>query len=279
MRTLKPYLQSILRRVGLYHRLRASSIYDLYWRLADRSLLDDRRREVEFYRRLLTGFGQGNLIFDIGANYGSKTSIFLSLGARVVSVEPDDVNQAILREMFLRHRLTPKPVIIVAKAVSDKSTVETMWINAPGSAKNSLSQKWVETLKGDEKRFGHSVDFARQKEIQTTTLEELVVTHGLPFFVKIDVEGYELNVLRGMKRPVPYLSFEVNLPEFRPEGLRCLEVLKLLASDGKFNYAVDCRDGLVLREWLDAVEFSRVLNECTDKSIEVFWKSTISTTI
>jgi FkbM family methyltransferase len=177
VQTLKPYLQTALKRVGLYQRLRASYIYDLYWRIADRSLIEDRRREVDFYRNLLIGFEQGNLIFDIGANYGAKTSIFLSLGARVVAVEPDDVNQAILREMFLRYRFTPKPVVLVDQAVSDKSMVDTMWIDEPGSAKNSFSQKWVETLKADEKRFGHRLNFARQKEVQATTLEELVTTH------------------------------------------------------------------------------------------------------
>jgi hypothetical protein len=78
---------------------------------------------------------------------------------------------------------------------------------------------------------------------------------------------------------VPYLSFEVNLPEFRPEGLECVKLLGCLATDGKFNYAVDCRNGLVLREWLDASEFSRVLSECTDESIEVFWKTSMSTGI
>src|SRR4029453_18235955 len=102
----------------------------------------------------------------------------------------------------------------------------TLWIDEPGSAKNSLSRKWVETLKGDEARFGHRLEFARQKKVQTTTLDELTISYGLPFFVKIDVEGYEPSVLRGMKRPVPFLSFEVNFPEFRAEGFECVELLR-----------------------------------------------------
>jgi len=93
--------------------------------------------------------------------------------------------------------------------------------------------------------------------------------------VKIDVEGHELSALRGLNRPVPYLSFEVNLPEFRPEGLQCLQVLAELAHTGRFNYASDCARGLRLTEWLPADEFCAVLERCSEPSIEVFW-STVS---
>jgi FkbM family methyltransferase len=229
---LKPRLQELLRRHGLYHRLKASPFYDLYWSLADSSLVRDRRRELYFYRVLLGGFRRGDLIFDIGANQGLKTDIFVRLGARVVAVEPDEVNRRILEERFLRYRLFPKRVVIVQKAVSDKATIDTMWIDKPGSAMNTFNRKWVETLRTDQTRFGYAIDFQQQKEVPTTTLEELFTVLGVPFFIKIDVEGYELNVLRGLRRRVPYLSFEVNLPEFRPEGLQCVKLLERLAADG-----------------------------------------------
>jgi FkbM family methyltransferase len=275
VQTFKEYLQTLLRRIRLYQRLRGSALYDLYWKVADRSLLEDRRKELNFYRNLLSGFRKGDLIFDVGANHGSKTSIFLSLGARVIAIEPDEANQEILREMFLKYRLKPKPVVVVGKALSDRCAVETMWIDEPGSAKNTFSQKWVETLRTDEERFGHALSFAQQKKIETSTLDSLISTHGVPFFVKIDVEGYEPSVLRGMKRPVPHLSFEVNLPDFRPEGLQCVDLLAHLDAKGEFNYSADCRLGLVLDQWVDSLEFSRVLHQCADKSIEVFWKSSI----
>lgn len=57
-----------------------------------------RCREVEFYRQLLTGLQTGDLILDVGANDGTKTAIFLKLGARVVAIEPDDPNQEVIRK-------------------------------------------------------------------------------------------------------------------------------------------------------------------------------------
>jgi FkbM family methyltransferase len=270
---LKSHLQRSLGELGVYERVRASWVYDFYWSLADRQVIDDRRSEVDFYRDLLKGFRRGDLIFDVGANRGYKTDIFLRLGASVVAVEPDEVSQDILKQRFLAYRLKKRSLVVVGKAVSDRTSIETLWIDTPGSAKNTLSRKWAETLRGDDRRFGQRVGFERAKEIETVSIAQLINAHGFPFFVKIDVEGHELSVLRGMQRPVPFLSFEVNLPEFRPEGLECIGVLARLRGDGEFNYSSDCRRGLALEKWLRAKEFSLVLDSCTDPSVEVFWRT------
>ncbi len=269
----KGLIRGFFNRFGVYERAKDSFIYDFYWSLADKRIIQDRQMEIEFYRSLLKGFREDDLIFDIGANQGYKVGIFLKLGARVVAVEPDGVCQEILDRKFLKYRLRSKSLVIVPKAASEKSSTETMWIDTPGSAMNTLSKKWAEALKEDDQRFGHSLNFGDWKEVETTTVEQLVAKHGSPFFIKIDVEGHELNVLRGMRRPVPYLSFEVNLPEFKLEGLECIELLGRLDRDGRFNYASDCRQGLILEEWIVKEEMSAVLESCGEKSIEVFWKT------
>jgi len=273
MQTTKAYIQETLKRAGLYHRLKASSVYTFYWWFADRSMIERRHKELSFYRNLLRGFRKGDLIFDIGANQGTKTAVFLRLGANVVAVEPDVTNQTVLQQRYLKYRLARRPVAIVGKAVSDKIAVETMWIDEAGSAKNTLNPKWVETLRTDEERFGHSLTFAQRTEVETVTLNQLMNEYGDPFFIKIDVEGFELSVLRGLQRPVPYLSFEVNLPEFLPEGLKCVHLLGSMAADGRFNYVVDCQKGLELKQWLPAQEFSNLLARCHQPSIEVIWKT------
>jgi len=247
--------------------------------MAGKGWIAARAKQLDFYRHVLSEFRPGDLIFDIGANDGFKTDLFLRMGARVVAIDPDETNQSILSEKFLKFRLVRKPVVIVGKAVSDNSALETMWIDGPGSAVNTLSQKWATALQTNKARHAHGhagLDFARQKTVETTTIEDLISAYGVPAFIKIDVEGYELKVIRGLRRPIPYLSFEVNLPEFQSEGLECVETLGRLATAGKFNYAVDCEQGLVLDRWLGADDFLSVLGRCTDSTIEVFWKGMVS---
>jgi FkbM family methyltransferase len=273
LRAIKSCVQRSLKRLGIYERTKASWIYDFYWTLADRRIVDDRRKELDFYRGLLVGFRNGDLIFDVGANQGYKTEVFLRLGATVVAVEPDDFSQEVLRQKFLGHRLKTKPVVIVGKAASAGSGVTRLWIDAPGSAMNTLSQKWAEALRVDATRFGQNLSFERWKAVQTVSLQDLVAAHGVPFFVKIDVEGHELSVLQGMERPVPYLSFEVNLPEFKVEGMECVRTLGRLAGDGEFNYTPNCRDGLLLKQWCLVEQFLPILDSCRDTSVEVFWRT------
>jgi FkbM family methyltransferase len=256
----------------LYSRVKQSSVYDLYWRFADPEIIRARTDEVGFYRDVLAGFRPGDIIFDVGANQGTKTDVFLRLGARVVAIDPDEANQRKLEQRFLRYRLKRHPVLIVDRALSDVEGTETFWIDAPGSAKNTLNPKWVQTLRTDT-RFGQQLDYREKKQVRTTTLEHLIVNHGVPYFVKIDVEGFEPQVLRGLKTPVPYLSYEVNLPDFRAEGLECVELLARVSKDGRFNFVVECSQGLVLPQWLDASGFSDALATCREPSIEVFWKT------
>ena len=137
MKFLKQRTQTILKHAGLYHRLRTSSIHDIYREVADKSWTLARDRQTDFYRRLLPDLRHGDLIFGVGANEGLKTDLFLRIGARVVAIEPDETNQLILQERFVKFRLAPRPVVIVGEAVSGKNAMESMRIDGPGSAVNT----------------------------------------------------------------------------------------------------------------------------------------------
>jgi FkbM family methyltransferase len=261
---------------SLKWRLKSSSVRDAYWALAHQARLESLRKEVQFYRALLVGFNPGDLIFDIGANKGDKTDIFLRLGARVLAVEPDEACSRTLKERFQKFRLSRHPVRIDTRAMSDQVATEEMLVDGPASAVNTMSRKWAESLRKSKATFPYEhcgLEFTRTKLVRTTTLDELMDANGAPFFVKIDVEGHELRVLRGLHRSVPYLSFEVNLPEFASEGLECIGLLSKLAPAGRFNFTSDCTRGFALDDWASGDRFSTVLDRCSERSIEVFWRS------
>ena len=271
--TVKAYMKRVLGRLGIYQRIKCSCWYDLYWWMVDRSVIDDRAREVKFFRHTLDGLEEGSLIFDIGANRGYKTGIFLRLGARVVAVDPDPSNHEALRQSFQTYRFRNKPVVIVERAVSDHRGVSTLWLEAPGSGKNTLNSKWVETLRSDATRFGHSLQFEQSLLIEMTTIEDLIREHGRPAYIKIDVEGHEVNVLAGMRTPVPYVSFEANLPEFVPEAVQCIDLLEGLMPEAEFNYTTDCRKGMKLEQWVGGAAFKDLVRQCCEPSIEIFCRA------
>jgi FkbM family methyltransferase len=259
---LKTTLQQLLRKTGQYDRMRESFPYDCYRYWKDGRSLFWRRNELAFYRSLLAGREPEPLIFDVGANRGQRTRVFHRLPARVVALEPDASNLALLASRFPAG-LRP-PVTVVGKAVSAAAGRATLWELEPGSGLNTLSSKWVETLAVDEARFGGRLAFRARHEVETATLDQLIRDYGRPFYIKIDVEGHESSVLRGLTCPVPFISFELNLPEFAPEGRDCVAILAALDPGALFNWS---------REWLPAEEFLAALAGCQESSVEVFWRS------
>jgi hypothetical protein len=86
--------------------------------------------------------------------------------------------------------------------------------------------------------------------VPVTTIDSLIAIHGEPAFCKIDVEGFEREVLRGLSRPLERLSFEFHA-EFIGETLACLERLRELAPY-RFNFTQENRP---------VFESTRTLNE------------------
>lgn len=150
--------------------------------------------EVAFYSQFVR---PGDLVFDVGANAGYKTEIFLECGARVVSVEPNPLCIRILEYEFGKDRR----VTLVKKAVGAEEGVLPMNIHGV-SPTSSLLDDW-EPLR--------VAGVAQRIEVPVTTLDRLMEEFGRPSFIKIDVEGFEVPVLAGLSSPVRYLSFEYGL--------------------------------------------------------------------
>jgi len=213
---LKNALKELLLRWGLYYR-----INDFRFRHDERN-----SSQRKFYARFI---GKDDLVFDVGANVGQRTKIFSELGRKVIAIEPQP---NCINHLQSRFGSNPK-VIIEAVALADKEGEATMW-ESDANVISSMSRTFIETM-----GQGTFRDNRWDKEIQvpTKTLDQLISTHGVPKWLKIDVEGYEQTVLKGLHHPVPFMSFEF-APELLADTRLCLETIHQLSDQYRFNYCL-----------------------------------------
>jgi FkbM family methyltransferase len=181
------------------------------------------RQLRRFYSRFVE---RGALCFDIGAHAGNRVRCWRQLGARVVAVEPQADFVRLLEWLFGRDA----DVEIVAKAVGKAAGAAELMVSERTPTVTTLSRTWVTEVQRDPK-FAH-VRWARGERVDVVTLQSLVERHGEPQFVKIDVEGFEADVLEGLATPVQALSFEY-LAATRAIALQCIDRLVEL---GRYEY-------------------------------------------
>jgi FkbM family methyltransferase len=209
------------------------------WRWVYRHLL--RRQELRAYRDDLAFYSQwigpNDLCFDVGANYGSKTEVFLGLGARVVAFEPQ---QECVKELTARLGGHPR-LDLVPSAVAAQPGRATLYVRSHTGA-TSLLEDWEGTV---QSAVG----------VDVTTLDEAIARYGVPKFCKIDVEGFELEVLKGLSEPVEVVSFEYHHRE--PDLQKTLACLEYLSNWGQLlvNVTPAEQPRFALPAWLRPAPF------------------------
>lgn len=165
------------------------------------------RQELSFYSTLLE---PGSICFDVGANIGKKSEIFLKLGMTVVAFEPQS---GCIRELRARCGFAQKRLHTWQGVVGEKIGDVSLHLSEESNGQASLLADWEGTHAGTIR-------------VPMTTLDDAIGKYGKPAYVKIDVEGYELNVLKGLSSSVPLVSFEYHLREREiNEVYNCLDCL------------------------------------------------------
>jgi FkbM family methyltransferase len=230
---MKRRIKHFLQKKNLYYSLKYSRLFRLYQLLFKPAEIKEERREISFYRSFLPA---SKLIFDIGANDGHKTQAFLSIAGKVICCEPDKQNFQLLQSRFRNNK---ENVILENVALSDNEGTAVMHIHHPGSAFNTLSSKWKKVLEADNiRRWDEPVAFSQQQTVETLTLDKLIGKYGVPDFIKIDVEGFEEHVLRGLTHPIHYLSFETLLPDYASELQNCIRIIEAIDPSAVYNIAL-----------------------------------------
>ncbi|HAA45133.1 MAG: methyltransferase, FkbM family domain protein [Halomonas sp. 54_146] len=154
-------------------------------------------------QRLYQPFIQpGSVAFDIGAHLGDRSAAFHALGAKVVALEP----QPDLAKWFKR-LVKPPTITLLPLAAGPTEGFAEIAISPSNPTLATLATEWREQI--GERNAGFSqVRWEQHLQVPVTTLDTLIAEYGEPSFIKIDVEGFEADVLAGLSCPVAALSVE-----------------------------------------------------------------------
>jgi FkbM family methyltransferase len=208
----------------------------------------------EFYRAWIE---PGAVVFDVGAHVGDRSLAFAALGARVIAVEPQPHLASFLRRTVARD---PR-ITVVEAALGARNGRAKMAISRLTPTVSSLDETWTTAV------ARHNAGFARVRWdehawVEMTTLDELIARYGEPAFCKIDVEGFEREVLAGLSRPIRTLSLEF-VHGALGSACACLERLQQLG-DYEFNATAAEGRAMLWGEWLSDVAVRHWLEEGAD---------------
>ncbi|MGS1097406.1 FkbM family methyltransferase (plasmid) [Aquamicrobium terrae] len=196
-------------------------------------------RLATFYRQFLS---PGDIAFDIGAHVGNRALAMARAGAHVVALEPQAPFHAFLV------RTMPSAVTVLPLAAGPVEGEGSMAVSRRHPTVSSLAPGFGAAMARRDASF-RNVVWDGEQLVRVTTLDALRKVHGNPAFVKIDVEGYEADVLAGLSHPVPALAFE-HLPAAANVTRACVSRLSRLGPY-RFNLVSGERPAFLLPAWVE----------------------------
>lgn len=173
-----------------------------------------------------------DLIFDVGAHIGNDTDFYLRKGYRVVAVEaaPGLVRQCKTR---FANEIASGQLILEEVAISDAAEKGeiSFFINPEYSEWGTTDKEWVKR----NTRFGS--DQVEKLRVPAIEAAELFRRHGVPHYMKVDIEGADrscLHAVVALDTPPRFFSIESDKLEYDA----VCEDLRLLQRAGYRRFAV-----------------------------------------
>jgi len=174
------------------------------------------------------------IVFDVGGMAGVYAIMASFAGAKcVVTVEPNVANYALLQENIRLNKL--ENIISVPMAAINQNGVELKLFSNPGPGSDSV------TLFVDHDKFDM---------VPGVTLDALALQHGIPDFVKMDIEGGEGAAMEGAKTLLKLGKTEFSVATYHSDRIH----KQVLALFEKYEYETEVfgsggQGGLFVNAW------------------------------
>jgi FkbM family methyltransferase len=164
-------------------------------------------REDELLQRMLAALAPDDVVYDVGANIGLVSLALALHGAekrpRIHAFEPEPNNARALRANLAANSV--RSIEVHERALGERAGKVTLFLDPHvGAGSHSLIR-----LRG----------LAAETEVELARADDLARTLGAPKVVKIDVEGAELGVLRGMQGLLEARAVRELFLEIHPQAL------------------------------------------------------------
>lgn len=164
-----------------------------YWRKYKKQ-----KKLNKFYRELKVS---DKLCFDVGANEGIRTEALLNCKSKVIAFEPQP---ECLQQLNKKYKNNSN-LIIAPFALSGNDGKASFFICEEYSDCSTLSEEFKENYGNYSK-----LNYKRQIQVDCLTIETAIKKYGQPYYIKLDTEGNDFEILRNLKSEIPVISFEYN---------------------------------------------------------------------
>jgi FkbM family methyltransferase len=147
---------------------------------------------------------RSDLVFDVGANNGDDTAAYLARGYNVVAVEANPSLCYDLRAKFQQELRSSRLALAEGAIAEHLGETIALYINSADSG-------WGTTVPRYAARGEALAGIVQTITVQTLSFSSLIEQFGVPYYLKIDIEGADILFLRGLvgQPDVPsYISIE-----------------------------------------------------------------------
>ncbi len=218
-----------------------------------------KKNYTNFYEQF---FGKGDIVFDIGANDGSVSSFCLNLGAKVIALAPHPDHVALLQQTLganKRFFLLPNAISSFQAEIILTAAEITTAILAKRYDEWELNRAFIDSAPTT------TLVTETPLSINVITLDVMIEQYGLPVFCRIETDGEETEVLRGLHYTIPAIAF--NFHSYNPK--RTTELIRrlLLLGDYEFNWCEEYTLKFRSNQWLSAKELNTSITENQGKHL------------